>query len=402
MSIEERQKFAESLIANLNHNILPYWLGSMADPEGGFYGRRDGRDGLDKDADRGAILNARILWTLAAAACFTGNADYRKAAEKQYRYVVNHFVDKEFGGVYWSIHADGTPADTKKQYYAIAFTIYGLSEYVRLTGDSEALETAISLFRSIEEHSRDREKGGYFEASTRDWHPIADMRLSDKDLNSSKTMNTHLHILEAYANLLRVWTSEECREATSSLLRLFNDVIVDPKTYHLGLFFDDDLRRVDGEISYGHDIEASWLMLEAAQVIGDPELLEQTTEVTRKVALAALEGRCWDGSMIYERHADGHYDNEKHWWVQAENIIGQLYLAFYHGYEDQWDKALESWQYTDSQIVDHEHGEWFWSRLPDGSINRRDDKAGFWKCPYHNARMCLEGASTLKKSWKRN
>ena len=137
-------------------------------------------------------------------------------------------------------------------------------------------------------------------------------------------------------------------------------------------------------------------MLEAAQVIGDACLLARTTEVTRKVALAALQGRCYDGSMLYERHANGHYDDEKHWWVQAENVIGQIYLARFHGMENQWYKAQESWSYIDANIVDHENGEWYWSRLPDGTVNRRDDKAGFWKCPYHNARMCLEAAARLR------
>ncbi len=395
MNKEDKAAFADSLIENLTNNILPYWLDTMADPAGGYYGRRDGNDRLDAAADRGAILNARILWTFAAAARATRREDYRAAAERQYAYLVEHFVDKDFGGIYWSLHADGTPADTKKQYYAIAFAIYGLSEYVRLTGDENALGVAIELFRCIEEHSRDRVYGGYFEAATRDWQPIADMRLSDKDLNSSKTMNTHLHILEAYTNLLRVWQSEECREAATTLLELFNDVIVDDRTYHLRLFFDDDLRRLDGTISYGHDIEASWLMLEAAQTIGNADLLVRTKEITRNVALAALQGRCYDGSMLYERHVGGSYDHEKHWWVQAETVVGQLYLARYHALPKYWDMALETWQYILGNIVDRENGEWYWSRLPDGSINRCDDKAGFWKCPYHNARMCLEGASLL-------
>ncbi|MDE5673746.1 MAG: AGE family epimerase/isomerase, partial [Muribaculaceae bacterium] len=212
----------------------------------------------------------------------------------------------------------------------------------------------------------------------------------------SKTMNTHLHILEAYTNLLRVWRSEECLEATSSLLRLFNDTIVNPKTGHMGLFFDDDMRRVDNDTSYGHDIEASWLMLEAAQVIGDPLLTAETLDTTRFLALSALEGMQPDGSMIYELHGSGSKDEERHWWVQAENIVGLLYLARFHNLPEFLDKAWDCWEYTKNNIVDHINGEWHWSRLPDGSVNRRDDKAGFWKCPYHNSRMCMEAARQLK------
>ena len=402
MTKEEKLAFAGELTYNLTSNILPYWLSKMTAPEGGYYGRRDGNDMLHADEPRGAILNARILWTLSAAARFTGDPQYAEAAARQMRYVADTFIDREYGGVFWAVNPDGTPSADKKQFYAIAFTIYGLAEYVRLCGDKEALELAVELFRCIEKHSRDNVRGGYFEASARDWSPLADVRLSDKDENASKTMNTHLHILEGYANLLRVWPTEECREATASLLRLFNDVIVDSQTHNLGLFFDDDFRRLDAEISYGHDIEASWLMFEAAEVIGDAALLAKTADVTRHVALAALRGRCYDGSMVYERHANGHFDNEKHWWVQAENVVGQIYLARFHSAtKEASDKALadalQSWRDIDSMIVDHENGEWYWSRMPDGSINRRDDKAGFWKCPYHNSRMCIEAASQLRE-----
>lgn len=394
MNQTERTRFVDELIGNLNENIIPYWL-KLQDPEGGFYGRKDSDETLHPEEPRGTILNARILWTFAAAARLTGNRTYAEVAMRQYRYFTEHFIDQEFGGCFWSVNPDGTPCDTKKQFYAIAFSIYALSEYYMLTADKGDLDHAIELFRVIEKYSRDRIKGGYFEAMTRDWQPIEDMRLSDKDLNSSKTMNTHLHILEAYTNLLRVWRSDECLEATSSLLELFNDTIVDKKTHHMGLFFDDDMHRVDSDISYGHDIEASWLMLEAAQVIGNENLTDKTLEVTKNLAIAALEGMQPDGSMIYELHGNGKKDEERHWWVQAENIVGLTYLAKFHGMPEALDKAWLCWEYVKANIVDDKNGEWYWSRLPDGSINRRDDKAGFWKCPYHNSRMCLEATRQL-------
>lgn len=397
MDKNARNALVAELMDNLNFNILPYWLVKMEDEAGGYYGRRDGLEKLHPEEPRGAILNARILWTFSAAALRTGRADYTEAATRQYRYFVSHFIDREYGGCYWSVNPDGSPADTRKQYYAIAFAIYGLSEYVRLTANEEALKIAVDLFHSIEDHSRDRERGGYVEAANRDWSPISDMRLSDKDLNSSKTMNTHLHILEAYTNLLRVWPTEECREATASLLRIFNDVIIDKATHHMGLFFDDDFNRVDSDASYGHDIEASWLMLESAQVIGDPQLLRETEKSTRLLALAALEGLMPDGSMVYEFRGGEGIDAERHWWVQAETLIGLVYLARFHDMPEMLDKALLTWRYIDGNIVDHQNGEWHWSRLPDGSVNTRDDKAGFWKCPYHNSRMCLEASARLQE-----
>lgn len=389
--------FCKDILLNVRENILPYWEDRMVDPAGGFYGRRDGYDVLHPDAPKGAILNARILWAFSAAYRVLGNPEYLEMATRAKREIIDRFYDPAYGGVYWSLNADGTPLDTKKQFYALGFAIYGLSEYARATGDREALEYAVRLFHDIEEHSRDKVRGGYIEALTRDWQPIADMRLSDKDANASKTMNTHLHIIEPYTNLLRVWPDESLREATRELLKVFLNKIMDPAgSGHLGLFFDDDWNRTDHIISYGHDIEASWLLLETAQVLGDETLLQQTLEATRRIADASFEGRCDDGSMIYERHADGSYDTDRHWWVQAENVIGQVYLYRFQNRPEMLGNAVQSWQYIREKLVDKENGEWYWSRRGD-EINRQDDKAGFWKCPYHNTRMCLEVYERLKK-----
>ena len=383
--------FEGELYDCLTDNILPYWRDKMTDSDGeGYYGRRDGYDRLHPDAERGAILNGRILWTFASAYKAMGNPADLAAAQRAYGYIRDYFVDKEFGGVYWSVNADGTPADTKKQFYALAFMIYGLSAYYDVTADKEALDLAISLFRCVETYSRDRERGGYIEATTRDWQPIADMRLSEKDANTSKTMNTHLHILEAYTALLKVWRTPELVEAQRSLIEAFLDRIIDRETNHMRLFFDDDWHASDSTISYGHDIEASWLLLEATVELGDEAMIERVKGATLKLALASLEGYRPDGSMIYERHSSGELDMERHWWVQAETVVGLLWLAKYHDRPEARKLAECTWRYISENLLDEECGEWYWSRLADGSINRRDDKAGFWKCPYHNGRMCLE------------
>ncbi len=385
-----KEEFRKEVIENLQNNILPYWMDKMVDPSGGFYGRRDGYDRLDPTAPKGAILNGRLLWSFSAAYRVLGNPEYLEMATRAKREIIDKFYDKEYGGVYWSLTPEGEPLDTKKQFYALGFAIYGLSEYARATGDEEALEYAKKLFHDIETHSRDRERGGYLEACTRDWHAIEDMRLSDKDENASKTMNTHLHIIEPYTNLLRVWPDAELKEATSSLLSLFFDRIeASGKRGHLGLFFDDDWNRQDHDLSYGHDIEASWLLLETAQVLDDKELLDKAIKHTERIATSAFEGRCYDGSMVHERKGTGVYDDDKHWWVQAENVIGQVYLYKFHNQPEQLAKAFETWNYIKEYIVDHEGGEWYWSRRGK-EINRDEDKAGFWKCPYHNSRMCLE------------
>lgn len=402
-----QEQLCVSLRANLTENILPFWLNRMADPAGGFFGRMDGNNRLHPAAPRGAILNARILWSFSAAYRQLRDPQYLAAATSAYEYLRDHFIDREEGGVYWSVGADGTPLDTKKQSYAIGFAIYGLSEYVRATSSPEALALARELFGVLEKNARDEASrgGGYIEAFNRDWSEISDMRLSEKDANEKKTMNTHLHILEPYTNLYRVWPAPELKEAIIDLLRIFLDVMLDRRTFHLGLFFDENWVRHDGNISYGHDIEASWLLLEAAQVLNaapgageDPRLrplLEKTLADCRAIADAALEGRSDKGYMIYERFADGRLDADRHWWVQAEDVVGLVYLFRFHHVLPALDKAWNSWQWIDRNLVDRARGEWFWSIREDGKINRDDDKAGFWKCPYHNSRMCLEVLSAL-------
>lgn len=388
---EMTRTLAREAKEELERGILPYWMERMTDPRGGFYGRIDGHGTLHPDAPKGAILNARILWTFAAAYRLLRKPEYLAAATRAKRYLVDHFYDPGHGGVYWSLNADGSPLDTKKQIYALGFAIYGLSEYARATADPEALDYAVRLFRTIEQHSFDRERNGYVEAFTRDWQPIADMRLSDKDANTSKTMNTHLHILEPYTNLFRVWPDAQLEAQLRNLVALFTTRILDPATHHLGLFFDDGWHVQGDAISYGHDIEASWLLHEAALVLDDPELLRQVGPTVVRIAQAADEGLNPDGSMVYERFPGrGHTDRELHWWVQAESVVGHANLYQHFADKAALDVAARCWQFIRSKLIDREHGEWHWSILPDGTVNRRDDKAGFWKCPYHNGRMCME------------
>ncbi len=376
----------------LTTGILPFWMEKMADNvQGGFYGRIDGDDKLHADAPKGAILNARILWTFSAAYRLLRKPEYLETATRAKRYIIDKFYDNDFGGVYWSLTADGKPLDTKKQVYAQGFAIYGLSEYARATGDREALDYAVKLFETVEKYSFDRDRNGYIEAFTREWKPIEDMRLSDKDENTSKTMNTHLHILEPYANLYRVWKDERLERQLRNMLDLFTGKILNKKTYHLDLFFDNYWRTDGNIISYGHDIEASWLIHEAALVLGDETLLKQIEPVIVNIARAADEGLNPDGSMIYERFvAEDHTDCELHWWVQAENVVGHVNLYQHFGDETALDTAMKCWRFIKDKIIDHANGEWHWSLMPDGTVNRRDDKAGFWKCPYHNGRMCME------------
>lgn len=377
----------------LQKNILRFWLDKMVDQEhGGFYGRIDGHEHLHADAEKGAILNARILWAFSAAYRVLGDKAYLEAASRAKHYIIEHFIDPEYGGVYWSLDCNGKPLDTKKQFYAIGFAIYGMSEYARATGDAEALKVAIDLYRCIEEHALDHEYNGYIEAMTRDWQPIADMRLSELDANYPKSQNTHLHIIEPYTNLYRVWKSDELKASLHNLIDIFTDRILNPETHHLDLFFDMDWKRGAGALeSYGHDIECSWLIHEAALVLGDAEVLKKVEPIVEMVAKASEKGLNADGSMVHEANLDtGYVDSDLHWWVQAEAVVGFFNIYQYFGDESALQKAQHCWTYIKENLIDDENGEWHWSRRKDGTLNLDDDKAGFWKCPYHNSRMCLE------------
>lgn len=383
-----KQEMAKELVSN----ILPFWMEKMTDEvHGGFYGRITGMDELKPEAEKGAVLNARILWTFSAAYRLLRKPEYLEVATRAKRVIIDHFYDSEFGGVYWSLDNENRPLDTKKQIYALGFAIYGLSEYARATDDKEALDYAIRLFGSIEKHSFDALKNGYCEALTREWGEIADMRLSAKDANECKTMNTHLHILEPYTNLFRVWKDAQLEKQLRNLISIFVDKILNIKTGHLDLFFNEDWVSKYRIVSYGHDIEASWLIHEAALVLGDKEVLAKVEPLVEYIAAAADEGLMSDGSMIYETFLDKKQDEaDRHWWVQAENVVGHVNLYQHFGDEVAMQKAFRCWEFIKKNLIDYKNGEWHWSVRIDGTINTDDDKAGFWKCPYHNGRMCME------------
>lgn len=383
----------EELARELTGNILPFWMREMTDNGSeGFIGRIDGKGKAFPDAERGAILNARILWTFSSAWRILKDCRYLETARKAYRYITACFMDREYGGVYWSVNPDGSPKDTRKQFYAIAFTIYALAEYYRATGLRDALDRAVLLFRSIESHSLDRGCYGYLEACSRDWSAIDDMRLSDKDQNDARTMNTHLHILEAYTALYRVWKDDSAALALRGAIEIFLERIIRPDG-HLGLFFNERWEPSSTMVSYGHDIEASWLLCEAADVLGDKGLTARVRDVSGHVAEAALEGFTPEGGMEYEYDpATGARNRSRDWWVQAETVVGCINRFQITGDSLWMERAVAEWDFICRYIICPD-GEWYWSALPSGKgfvANTEDDRAGFWKCPYHNGRMCME------------
>ena len=411
-NINRESLIRQEVLSCIEQNILPFWIHFQDEENGGFYGRMSGDGIIDKEASKGGILNARILWSFSASYRVLGKPEYLVAATRAKDYILEHFLDPVYGGTYWELDYKGNPIDTKKQFYALGFMLYGMSEYVRALRQrpdasvsesdiQKVLGVCISLFTCIEEHSLDEVYNGYIEACTREWGEIADMRLSELDANYPKSQNTHLHIIEPYANFYRVLKEEpssvlpvllKVETSLRNLIDIFCDKILNPDTHHLDLFFEMDWTRGAGWLeSYGHDIECSWLLHEAALVLGDKEVLAKVEPIVQLVAKASEKGLNPDGSMTHEANLDtGYVDADRHWWVQAETVVGFYNIYQHFGDEDALQKALRCWQYIKDNLIDHELGEWYWSRDPERNINRKDDHAGFWKCPYHNSRMCLE------------
>ncbi len=369
------------------NKILSYWINYSIDEEkGGFYGRINADSKPVPNEPKSIVINSRILWAFSTAYIHFRKQSYLAVATRAFNYIETHFVDKEKGGVYWSVNADGSTLERKKQMYGHAFAIYGLSEYYRATKQTKALDLAIELYKLIEKHSFDPLNGGYVEAFAPDWSQTNDYILSKGD--HRKSMNTHLHLLEAYTNLYRAFPDIGLRQQLKKMLGTFTDHII--ANNRMRLFFDEEWTVKSTEISYGHDIEASWLLWEAAEVLDDKPLLQKIKDISINMAKTAVEGLAVDGGLNYELNvATNHLNTNKDWWVQAEAMVG-----FYNAYQltgkvNYLEKATNSWEFIKKYLIDKQQGEWFWGVKGNHSVYN-SDKVNFWKCPYHNARACLE------------
>ena len=392
------QAFAQRAADHLRTIILPFWLEHMPDRQrGGFFGEISDTMVRKDDEPRGALLTARILWTFSAAHRHFPEKAYLDMARHAYADLLGHFWDDEHGGLYWSASADGVPLRTRKQVYGQAFGIYALTEFHRATGEREPLDRAITIFRLLEKHARDPRHGGYFEACTREWNLESDWRLSAVDLNTPKSQNTLLHVMEGYTNLLRVWPDPQLQRAQTDLLEIMLTRVIDARTHHLGLFFDADWTLKSDRISFGHDIEAAWLLTEAAQVLGDPALLARIRAEAVKIAEAVyVQAIDTDGGLLYEAGPNGITQDHKEWWPQAEAVVGFLDAYEISG-DERWLRTAEGlWDFIEANLVDRKNGEWYRAVTRDRKQFPNGEKASFWKCPYHNGRACLEVYDRLR------
>jgi mannobiose 2-epimerase len=388
-------EFRQELIA-----IADWWLKHTVDHEfGGFYGEVSANNSPVTNASKGIILNSRILWFFSEVALEVDNPEYRKAAKRAYEYIINFFFDKEHGGVYWELDSRGNAINTKKQVYAQAFTIYALTAYYKLTHDEQALAHALNCFELLESKTIDREREGYLEAFTRTWGTIDDLRLSEKDLNFPKSQNTHLHVLEAYTTLHLIHPTEAINKALRYNIELFDKYMIDKNTYHLRMFLDNDWKDHSPGYTYGHDIEASWLIAKALESLDDKSYTQTLMPTLIKIAEVTLsEGVGAHGQVIdaYDFTTKTQLPDIV-WWVQAEALVGFLF-AYSESQDAKYLHAAECmWEFIKKYQIDKKNGEWFWLSTLDKPQTDPYYKVGFWKCPYHNGRAMMEASRYLTK-----
>jgi len=382
----------EAFRKELIENVLPFWMIKTIDNlKGGFWGRLDFTGTHDPLEPKGAILNARILWTFSALYNQMRNKEFIEVADRAYEYISTHFLDKEYGGVHWKLDSSGQPVESKKQIYAIAFMIYAFSEYFRVTGNKNVLEESIDLYKVIEKYSFDTVHGGYLEAFSREWDSLEDLRLSNIDENEKKTLNTHLHLLEAYTGLFQVWPDEDLKNKLSALATLFSDRFISDNQEYFKLFFDEQWNLRSDRISPGHDIETAWLLLETARTLEDKSLTSKAERISLNIADSVIRtGMDETGGLVYERNHEKITNYNKEWWCHVEALVG-----FHNAWEISGDKRFaemvqKMWDFITNYFIDRVNGEWHFRIDRQGRPYNDLDKAGFWKCPYHTVRACLE------------
>jgi mannobiose 2-epimerase len=385
--------FLKSAQNELEQDILPFWIKNCQDNEyGGFIGGMSNDGTIVKNAPKGLVLNARILWTFSAAYRYKKNEVYLQMAKRAYDYLMQYFWDKQFCGAYWLLDQKGKAIDDSKEIYGQSFLIYGLSEYYLATGDAASLGKAKELFYLIEKHCHDDANKGYFETFSRDWKSAEKARLATGDIKEKKTMNTHLHLLEAYTNLYRVWKDEKVKARLVELIEVFQEHIINKETSHFELFFNEKWHSTKDIVSFGHDIEGSWLLCEAVETIDEGRgTRDDIKDIAIKMAQAVYEqGIDADGGLLYEGKNGKIINSDKEWWPQAEAVVGFLNAYQLSRKEHFFKAALQSWQFIEQRIVDQKNGEWFWRVSRDGTPDLQQPKVSEWKCPYHNSRACLE------------
>lgn len=374
---------------HLLEGIIPFWKGLRDNEYGGYYGGMDYDLNVDKHAVKGCILNSRILWFFSNAYTLLKDESLLDEARHGFAFMKEHCMDKENGGIFWSLKYDGQPEETLKHTYNQAFAIYALSSYYEASGDEEALSMAKELFALLEEKCVDEE--GYLEAFDKEFNIIDNDKLSENGVMADKTMNTLLHVFEAYTELYRVAGIEQVKEKLMWIMDVFADKVYNPELHRQEVFFDEHWNTILDLHSYGHDIETAWLIDRGVEVIGEKKYEEKMSPITKDLT-AQIYKVAFDGNSLANECEKGVVNTHRIWWVQAETVVG-----FLNGYQKNPDKpeyleaAQKEWKFIKEHVIDKRSGsEWFWEVDEDGNPYEGRPIVEPWKCPYHNGRMCFE------------
>ena len=379
----------EEIEKELTGHIIPFWKSLRDNKYGGYYGYLDYNLKLDKQAVKGCILNNRITWFFSNAYMLLKDESLLDEAKHGYEFLRDYCIDKKNGGVFWSMTYDGKPDDTTKHTYNQAFAIYALSSYYAASGDNEALNLAYDLFDVIENKCTDEQ--GYMEAFTREFQVAGNDKLSENGVMADKTMNTLLHVFEAYTELYRVDGRPAVKERLEWMMDVFAEKMYNPKLHRQEVFFDGEYNTLIDLHSYGHDIETSWLIDRGVDVINDPVYTEKMTPITKDLADNVYKV-AFNGHSLANECERGKVDERRVWWVQAETVVGFL-NAYQHdeNRKEYLDGAMAVWEFIrDNQIDKRPGSEWFSEVSEDGRPDPAKEIVEPWKCPYHNGRMCIE------------
>ena len=385
--------FVTEIKEHLVNDLIPFWQGLKDEENGGFYGYLSYDLKLDKKAVKGCILNSRILWFFSNAYMLLGDSSLLESATHAYQFLKDYCVDNEFGGVFWSLAYDGTPEDTTKHTYNQAFSIYALASYYDASKNPEALEIAWKLYDLVE--SKCKDEYGYLEAFTRNFEPEENDKLSENGVIAEKTMNTLLHVFEAYTELYRVTKEEKAAKQIRFMMDIIKDKVFNKEIGRQEVFFDKTWNSLIDLYSYGHDIETAWLVDRGLEVLDDEAYTNMLSPITKIITENIYNRAYIDHSLVNEAE-NGVVDTTRVWWVQAEAVVG-----FLNGYQKQGDKKFldaseDIWNYIKEYFIDKRNGsEWFWSVKEDHTPNEKPIVEP-WKCPYHNGRMCFEVLRRMK------
>lgn len=383
---------------NLLDEILPFWLKYSPDiVNGGFFGRISFDGTGISDAPKSLVLNSRILWTFSASYRMFGISLFLETAERAFDYILTHFIKKDpvFEGGYWLLNSDGSVREAvgNMQTYGQSFLLYAFSEYAAVSNNPAAYQYAELMFNFIDERCR---LGNVYTEKP-------NQNKKDKFMLS---MNTHLHIIEAITNYFRQCKDKRAETTLVNLIELFLNTIYNKKTHHQNMFFSDDGIPLSDKISYGHDIEFSWLLTEAAEVLREngtnplqaallyDRCVVCVSEVADSVYREGIDTKCGalfdEGTPNYEI-----IHQNKIWWIQAEAVVGFFNAWQLCGDNRYLDAARDVMDYIDRNISDREYGEWYSSGIDSSPKSKVGYKADEWKCPYHNSRMALEIISRI-------